>query len=63
MLNEMIVKAFCLVDQRVNRRAYRYHPAVAQLAYQETLLHLTEGSAALKLAPEAHQELRKAIEN
>ncbi len=63
MLKDMIVKALCLADQRVNRRAYRNHLAVAQFACQETLLHLTEGSAALKLAAEAHQELRKAIDN
>lgn len=63
MLNEMIVKSLCLVDERVKRSMYRNQLAVAQFAYQETLLHLTQGSAALKLAPEAHQELRKAIED
>ncbi len=63
MLNEMIVKALCLIDQRVNRGAYRNQLAVAQFAYQETLLHLTEGSEELKLAPEGRQELRKAIED
>ena len=63
MLNEMIVKSLCLVDQRVKRSMYRNQLAVAQFAYQETLLHLTQGSAALKLAPEAREELRKAIED
>ncbi|MBU1212769.1 MAG: type IV pili methyl-accepting chemotaxis transducer N-terminal domain-containing protein [Alphaproteobacteria bacterium] len=63
MLAEMLAKALCFIDLKVDKKVHRNQMSVAQYVFHSTLEHLNEGSAGLELAAEKHPELKKAIED
>lgn len=62
MLNQMMAKALCYVDLRVERKTYRNQLAVSQFAFKQTLAQLKDGNPALGILPENNDTLRTAID-
>ncbi len=62
MLNEMIAKALCLTDQRIQRSHFTNQLAIARVAFHSTFDQLTEGSKGLSLARETRPRIRASIE-
>lgn len=63
MLSEMLAKALCFIDLKVDKKVHRNQMSVAQYVFHSTIEHLVEGSAGLEIAAESHPDLKKAVED